>query len=380
MTQAGRSHRLTLTVKDAKGNPDPGFSGQIRVESPAIDTNLDGTPDPLTFDFPASPTGSLTIEAALVFTRSGPTTVAATSVADPNLTGVLSIEVGPGPAGRVDIVSGNAQVVAVGAESAPLRVRVSDAFGNATPGASVLFTVTAGAATFTSGDPKSATAVADADGIGASFTLLVPEAGLTAVEATIVDAAGVAPAIFHVSAASIAEMQPPEIAFITPAEYDVVNTVNVPVEIRIADPGASGGLAAGGVQVLLDAADVTSTLTANVMSESEIALTGQFAGMVMGSHLLQVIAIDLNQNRTERVIQFNVALSVVGPVATIEKVSGDGQSGDAGTGLPERFVVRVTDDLGQPVAGATVRFESKSGAKSPSSRRARSRRGAATLS
>ena len=45
-----------------------------------------------------------------------------------------------------------------------------------------------------------------------------------------------------------------------------------------------------------------------------------------------------------------------GPAASLSRVSGDGQTGDVATTLPEPFVVNVTDDFGNPVAGYEVAF------------------------
>ncbi|MBC7186784.1 MAG: Ig-like domain-containing protein [Calditrichaeota bacterium] len=50
------------------------------------------------------------------------------------------------------------------------------------------------------------------------------------------------------------------------------------------------------------------------------------------------------------------AISTEGVAHQLAKVSGDGQSGTVGTVLPEPFVVRVTDILGNPIANHPVRF------------------------
>ena len=55
------------------------------------------------------------------------------------------------------------------------------------------------------------------------------------------------------------------------------------------------------------------------------------------------------------------ATATPAPIADLLLVSGDAQSDSIGRALPERFVVRVIDDLGGPSAGATVRWNVTSG-------------------
>ncbi|MBI4540112.1 MAG: Ig-like domain-containing protein [Gemmatimonadetes bacterium] len=55
------------------------------------------------------------------------------------------------------------------------------------------------------------------------------------------------------------------------------------------------------------------------------------------------------------------ATATPGPAATLVKVSGDAQTGEAGTALADSLVVRVTDRFGNPVAGTTLQWAVASG-------------------
>jgi hypothetical protein len=61
------------------------------------------------------------------------------------------------------------------------------------------------------------------------------------------------------------------------------------------------------------------------------------------------------------------ATSRPGPVAALQKVSGDGQQGPAGSVLADSLVVRVVDVYGNPVPGTTVAWSAASGSVSPAS-------------
>ena len=69
---------------------------------------------------------------------------------------------------------------------------------------------------------------------------------------------------------------------------------------------------------------------------------------------------------TVTVASLSVKFSATGitpPVATtLEKVSGDNQSGDVGSVLPNPLVVRVLDQNSEPIEGVTVTFETSDGA------------------
>ncbi len=56
-----------------------------------------------------------------------------------------------------------------------------------------------------------------------------------------------------------------------------------------------------------------------------------------------------------------VAVARPGPAAQLEKLGGDGQQASAASQLPQPLVVRVTDALGNPVAGASVGWTASSG-------------------
>lgn len=55
------------------------------------------------------------------------------------------------------------------------------------------------------------------------------------------------------------------------------------------------------------------------------------------------------------------ATGTPGPVSVIQKVSGNGQTAQVGTALPQALVVELTDDYGNPVPGADVVWQANDG-------------------
>lgn len=111
-------------------------------------------------------------------TASGAQTVVATA---PGLTAVtFTASGGASTSSSVTIVSGNNQVGSPGVTlSQPLRVRVSDAFGNGVPNASVAFTPTPG-----SGTVNPSVALTDNNGFAQTTWTLGPAGGLKTVTAS----------------------------------------------------------------------------------------------------------------------------------------------------------------------------------------------------
>ncbi len=129
---------------------------------------------------------------------------------------------------------------------------------------------------------------------------------------------------------------------------------SLPLVVRVAD---SGGRPLGGVEVtwkLLQGegrlVDSATTASDDGLASTRLTLSGRpgpslVAARVQGADVPVTFAIS----------------AVPGAPAAVEVAEGQGQSGPPGGVLPRPLGVRVTDSLGNPVAGAPVRFRVEGG-------------------
>jgi hypothetical protein len=81
---------------------------------------------------------------------------------------------------------------------------------------------------------------------------------------------------------------------------------------------------------------------------------------IADSQIVEARAVDPSSGAPLIFARF-VATAVAGPAATIEKTSGDAQTGAAGGPLPDSLLVQVKDSYGNVVSGATVLWSVASG-------------------
>lgn len=241
---------------------------------------------------------------------------------------------------KVTIWSGSNQQGASGqALTNPLILRVTDAAGKSVPGAAASFTVTGGGGSL--GSSASAT---DVNGRASATLILGPAPGsntvtggsgaLTPVTFTATGVGSAAAAIAIVSGndqngpagSALAE---PFVVLVTDAGSAPVNGATVSFAVT----GGGGTLSAGNA-------------TTGPTGQASVTLT---MGTTPGSNTVTATVGALTP----------VTFSATGnplPPSAIAIVSGNNQSGIAGTALANPFVVLVTDANGASVNGATVDF------------------------
>jgi hypothetical protein len=223
-----------------------------------------------------------------------------------------------------------------------LVVRVTDRFGDPVPGAEVTWTADNGG---TVDPPTSLTAGA---GRPATVRTLGSQAGTYTTRAS-VTGLEVDPAIFVTNALAaqlILATQPGSIATSgTPLDPQPV--------LQLADP-AGNPIARGGVTVTVQIASGSGSLSGGTSATSDDNGRVAFAGLaVQGSAGLRTLIFAADGFAS--VISAPIALGVGAP-ASIELVTGDGQTVTVGSPLPIAPSVLVKDATGNGVAGVPVSF------------------------
>ncbi len=250
------------------------------------------------------------------------------------------------------LVSGDLQNDTVGDElPLPLVVRVTDQDGRPLSGQNVTFTVTAGG-----GSVFAATSQTNAAGEASNRWTLGTVAGDTQrVEARIVDPESGQPVVL--------------------ATFRAVGRPDAPATLTARPPAARTGTAG---QVLADSleavvrdqygngipgATVVWLVTGGGGTVSPASATTDAAGVARAQWTL---GLQLGQQTAEASlspavrVQFTATAGV--PVgAVLAKVSGDGQTGTAGTTLGQPVVVQLRTSLGQPLAGASITWTPAAG-------------------
>ncbi len=260
----------------------------------------------------------------------------------------------PGPAATLAVSSGDAQSAGVGtALPAPIVVGVTDAFGNPVAGVNVAFAITSGR-----GALSAASATTDANGEAGVTWTLGPDRGAQSVEASAASLGTVAfsatatatPAKLLLSAGDgqTAEVnsvvaQAPTVQVLTATDLPVEGAV---VTFTVTQGGGSvsnGSTSGNAVQVSADASGMA-------------ALASWTLGTTAGTGNQQLTA------SASGVTSVTITASATAGAATAwSKLSGDAQSAEVGTALPNPLVVEVVDAFGNGVSGVSVSFTASEG-------------------
>jgi protocatechuate 3,4-dioxygenase beta subunit len=322
--------------------PSQGPSGifaSTGSSSAAVGTNAAGVATAPTFTANDTPGGYLVIARSPVGT-----------------VGFYLVNTATGVAASIAVSGAASQDAATNARfTAPLRVRVIDAAGNAVQGATVTFSIgtgsTGASATFVSGQ---ASATTDSDGLATSppfvangvpgrYVATASTAGVATVatfnldnraSATTVTAAG-----RRSASATVATRYPaPLVARVEDASGRPVEGATVTFSITAAENGAGASFVAGGTQTTAltgsDGRAVSPTLVAD-----KTAGVFTVAASASGSPQLT----------------FTLTNRTAGPY-TVTAGAASGTSAAVGTRFNVPLAVTVTDKYGNPVAGARVIF------------------------
>ncbi len=281
----------------------------------------------------------------------GNQTVTASTPALPTDSAVFSAtSTATGP-GAIVISAGNNQSALVGtAVTTAPRVRVTDALGNPVPGIVVTFAVTQGAGTVTGATPTT-----DASGFAAAASwTLGPAVGLNALTAAV---SGLTPVQFLALGTG-----PGGVTQMTLSAGDgqtALAHTAVPITPAVLLRDTSGAVISGvTVAFAVTAGGGAVTGAAAVSNTSGVATVGSWT---LGAPGVNTLTASLS-GLPDVVFQ---ATGTVGAPDTVVVVSGNNQSADAGTALPQPLVVEVRDSAGNPVPSVAVTWASINGTVSP---------------
>ena len=325
---------LVVRAADSYGNP---VSGVV----------ISFTPGGATASAAVSPASATTNASGLAQTAATANTVAGAYAVTASATGLASVDFAlantAGIATSVAITGGGAQTATVHTSFAqPLAVVVTDAYGNAVPGAVVTFSApssgaSAGVSSATTNAAGAAATAAIANDIAGSYTVTASIAGGASVGFALVNAAG-APATVTFTGGG-AQSATVGTTFAQSLTARVVDAYGNPVPgatVTFTAPASGAGLA-------------TSPITATT-SLSGVAMIAVTANHTAGTY--SVSAAVAGASPTPTISLTNTA----GAATAIAVVSGDGQHAQVATAFASPLVVAVTDAYGNAVPSATVTF------------------------
>jgi hypothetical protein len=329
-----------VAVKDTNGNPVAGFmvnfaiaSGNGSLSAATVVTNAQGqAQSTLTLGKTA---GANTVTANAGGLTGSPVTFTETGTA--------------GAASQLLVVSGDSQTAKVGSALAmPLVVAVKDANGNGVAGVTVTFAVTAG------GGSLSATmATTGATGQAQSVLTVGATAGANTVTAS---AAGVSPVSFN------------ETARVLTYKDDVAPILTACTGCHLPGGAASFTPLTNYTEVRFGVSFYSSAALVVPGSPSTSVLAQKTASTgTMYTYLgADTATRDANAKTISDWISQGAFNTAVGPAAQLKLVSGNNQSGAAGTALAAPLVAAVIDANMNPVAGFSVTFAVTAGGGSVS--------------
>ncbi len=330
---------ITVTVRDAYGNPIPGHAVVLivsgsgnQVEQPLTTTNAEGK-----------------VTGSVASTKAEEKWVTARDVTDAiDLRAGTKVTFTPLGASRIALYAGNAQSANIGTVlPAPLQVKVSDQYDNGIEGYPVTFAVVQGGGTVLTPQPVTT----DANGIASVQFALGPNEGLNVVEARAAGLNG-SPVTFTLTGV---QGTPAAIVAVSGDGQSgrVGQYVHDPLVVKVVD---GAGNAVWGVPVTFAAPlggepyPAADTTDAYGMAQCFFKL-----GMTKGTYLVNAEAQGLTSTVTFRLE------AKAGEAARLLVHSGQDQVGAVGEPLPSPIVARVTDGFGNGVAGVPVSFEVATG-------------------
>jgi hypothetical protein len=257
----------------------------------------------------------------------------------------------PTGAGAIAIAAGDAQSALVGTAVATApSVLVTDGQGNPIPNVGVTFAVTQG-----NGSLTGATPTTDGNGIATvgSWTL-GPTVGLNALSATVT---GLTPVQFVALGTGAGGATTMTVS--TGNGQTALAGTAVPIAPAVLLTDTAGAPVAGAT-VFFTVTSGGGTVTGDTATSgaSGVAAAGSWTLGTPGLNELTASAAGL----PDVVFQ---ATGTVGAAYAVVKISGDAQSADAGTALPQPLTVEVQDSVGNPVANVAVAWSTLNGSITP---------------
>ena len=272
--------------------------------------------------------------------------LSATGLANVNTDPLTVVAAAPA---QIALLSGNAQTAAVlAALTDSIAFRVTDASGNAVPGAPVTVAITVGG-----GNVSPVSGVTDAIGRFATAWTLGPLLGAQSLTATITTA----PTAQAVSTATATPGAAVALALINTLGSVVAGDTIPDVVVQARDANGNVATAFNGV---VNGRVLTGPDGPGTDSVSATAVNGvaTFSGLTFdraGDYTLRFYSVGVTD-----VIHPTFRVSP-GAVTSIVAVAGTAQTGAVSTTLPDSIGARVTDAFGNPVEGVTVTWSLQAG-------------------
>jgi adhesin/invasin len=341
---------VTVQVQDASGNPvaDAGVVVTLNLSGQG-----GGTPAAATTDatglasfpgFSVAQAGTYTVQAqasGLASAQSGTFTIAA------------------GPPVGIQTAGGTPQSTIVSAPyPQPLQIMVSDASGNPVSGVAVLFQAPGSGASGTFGGAASLTVITDAQGRALAQFTANNSAGVFVVTAT-------APAVTGSAQFALANLPstPPRLAIVQqPGNAIAGQAIAPPVTVQVEDT-AGNPVATAGIAVLMTLSAGTGVLSGTVVQTTNASGLATFSDLSID----QIGTKQLRAISTEQTPAVSNTFEVApAPISQTVPVFGSPQAAEQLQPFNTPLQVRVTDALGNPVAGAPVSFNAPSSGPSGS--------------
>jgi hypothetical protein len=336
---------IKIQAVDLNNNPVPGVQVTFAVPSSGASGSFAG-------GVVAAITDSSGIATSPVLTSN---TIAGAFSVTASVSGSLPVSINltnsPGAAATVTAVSGGGQAARV--EQAfvnPLKAKVVDTYGNVVPGVSVVFAVPGSGASLryaggsnsavTGADGVATTAAPTANSVAGSYVVTASTAGAVSATYSMANSSATAASLAIVSGSGQTATVASGFgqALIVKATDSFGNAVGG-VTVTFAAPGGSGASAAfaGGVLSAVTGLDGVATSA------------GVSANTVAGSYVVTASAPGLGT------LNFNLT-NTAGATASMNVVSGSGQSAKLSVAFANPLKVAVVDTYGNAVAGTTVTF------------------------
>ena len=337
---------LVVEVLDGAERPVPGATVVIELTGAAAE------PDTLSTDAQGRASAEITLGSQVGEASGAVRVIAPASPADVRATFALTA-LASSANGMVGL-SGDGQTATAGAElPEPLVVEVTDAFGNPIEGVGVAWTAEGG------GSVSAASSVTDPAGRASGSRTLGPTAGT---QTTLASSEGLAgsPVVFtHTATAGSAS----GVRIVAGDDPTAPPRATLPEDLVVAVVDEAGNPVVGAaVTWVVTAGGGTVTPATGSTDAAGRASTKWTLGTAAGTNTVQAIVSGVGQ------AEFS-ATAAAGTASKILIVSGDDQTGAAGSRLASSLVVQVLDASDNPVSGLAVtwRVESGGGSVSPGS-------------
>jgi adhesin/invasin len=249
---------------------------------------------------------------------------------------------------------GNGQKGTLGAILQPLVVTVRDFYGNPIPGSTVTFSILSVPGTATGQNLTVSTATTGSTGQASTVLTLGSQVGDYIVTATSAGLSG-SPVMFTATASVLSVASTLAMASGNNQTGVVTSTLGAPFVVTVAD---QFGAPKSGVPVQFALSGAPAGATGQQLTNTTAAtdVNGQASttlklGTKSGNYFVNATSGSLSGSP----VAF-IAKAVSGAASVVSLPGGSSVSGQAGTALGGPLVVLVTDSLGNPVSGVSVRF------------------------